>query len=82
MKTLEKAKRTLNTIRQLRSLWLDEENPFAKAYRVFTIEYLRKHSLSYIFNSRVENFNKHIKYRFKMVESVKDPRNFTHMKDF
>lgn len=46
------------------------------------MEYLRKHSLSYIFNSRVENFHKHIKYRYKMAESVSDPRNFTHMKEF
>lgn len=38
---------------QLRSLWLEEENPFAKAYRMLSMEYLRKHCLPYIFNSRV-----------------------------
>ena len=53
MGSVGKMKKNLNTIMQLRSLWVDEENPFAQAYRTLTMEYLRKHCLPYIFNSRV-----------------------------
>ena len=80
--SLTQVKGNLNTINQLRSLWLSSHNPHAKAYRVFSMEYLRKHCLPYIFNSRVENVHKHIKYRYKMAEGVSDPERFTHMKEF
>lgn len=80
--SLSRAKASLNTIEQLRSLWLDARNPHARAYRVLSMEYLRKHCLPYIFNSRVENVHKHIKYRYKMAEGVRDPLRFTHMKEF
>lgn len=79
---LKELRYNLNTISQLRSIWIDEENRYAKAYRILSLEYLRKHSLSYIFNSRVENFHKHIKYRYKIIKSVSDPLDFTCMKEF
>jgi hypothetical protein len=53
MESLQQAKGNINTILQLRSLWLEGESLYAQAYRIFTAEYLRKHSLPYIFNSRV-----------------------------
>ncbi len=82
MRNLRGLRSNLNTISQLRAIWMEEENEFAKAYRILSIEYLRKHSLEYIFNSRVENFYKHIKYRYKVIESVSDPMAFTCMKEF
>lgn len=82
MRNLRSLRANLNTISQLRAMWMEEENEFARAYRVLSLEYLRKHSLPYIFNSRVENFYKHIKYRYKIIESVSDPTAFTCMKEF
>jgi hypothetical protein len=57
----------------LQWLWSGTDNPFARAYRILSSEYLRKHSLGYIFNSRVNIYSKHLKYRFKMIEGVCNP---------
>lgn len=73
---------SLKSISQLRSLWTDSENKFAKVYRILSMEYLRKHSLGYIFNSRVNNHSRHIKYRYKIMQSVSNPESFTCMKEF
>lgn len=43
----------INTIAELRSLWIEEENKFAKVLRILSAIYLRKYSLNHIFNSRV-----------------------------
>ena len=72
----------INTIAELRSLWIEEENEFAKALRILSTIYLRKHSLNHIFNSRVENHSKHIKYRQKMIKVIENPKEFTYIKDF
>lgn len=63
----------VNSIAQLQWLWGGVDNRFAKAFRILSLEYLRKHSLSYIFNSRVNIHGKHLKYRYKMIESVGSP---------
>lgn len=44
------------------------------------MNYLRKHCLEHIFNSRVENFTRHIKYRYRIIEAVRDPESFTRIK--
>lgn len=82
MRNLKSIRPNLNTIAQLRAIWTDDENEYAQAWRILSFEYLRKHSLAYIFNSRVENYAKHIKYRYKIIESVKRPQAFTCMKEF
>lgn len=56
----------MGSIADLRSLWLERNNQFAKAYRILSKEYLRKHSLEYTFNSRVTTVCKHLKYRNKI----------------
>jgi hypothetical protein len=73
MESLEKLGGQLSSIAQLQWLWGDSDNPFGKVYRVLSMEYLRKHSLAYIFNSRVNIHSKHLKYRYKMAESVGNP---------
>ena len=50
--------------------------------RIISSKYVRQHSLSHIFNSRVENHKKHIKYRYKILQGIEDPLKFTQMKDF
>ena len=46
------------------------------------MEYLRKRSLGYIYNSRVSKHHKHIKYRNIIMRNMSDPENFTVMKEF
>jgi hypothetical protein len=75
-------RRDLGSIAKLRSLWLDSENRFAKVFRIISKEYLRKHALSYIFNSRVVNITKHVKYRQIIEKGIDRPESFTHMKEY
>lgn len=75
-------KRKVNSIADLRSLWLDSENPFAKATRILSNIFLKKYSMSYIFNSRVTNYQGHIKYRYRLIEALREPKQFTSIKMF
>jgi hypothetical protein len=43
---------------------------------------MRKHSLKYIFNSRIKNHITHVKYRNKLIDGLKTPESFTNIKDF
>ena len=70
---IQKYKNRISTIADLRSLWMDSCTPFAKALRIISYLYVRRHSFSHIFNSRVENFNKHIKYRYKILQGLEKP---------
>lgn len=80
--SLEYYKDHMSSIADLRNLWLDDYNKFAKVYRILSKEYLRKHSLVYIFNSRVTSLAKHIKYRNKIEKSIESPSDFTSMKEY
>ena len=46
-------KGNINSILELRSLWVDDVHPYGKAFRVLSNIYLKKHSLEHIFNSRI-----------------------------
>ena len=67
---LDSYKDKINTICQLRSLWIQQENKFSKSLRILSNFYLRKNHLTYIFNSRVEKYGKHIKYRQKILKAL------------
>lgn len=82
MVTIRLKKRKVNSIADLRSLWVEEENPFAKATRILSGIFLKRHSLCYIFNSRVTNYQGHIKYRYRLIEALKEPTKFTSIKMF
>lgn len=73
-------KKTINTIADLRRLWIDYK--YARCMRIVSNLFFRKYSLSYIFNSRICNFRSHIKYRHRLAEAVRDPRNFKHIKEY
>lgn len=73
-------KRVINTIADLRSMWVD--NKYAGCMRVLSNLFLRKYSLTYIFNSRICNFSSHIKYRHRLAEAIKHPHAFKHIKDY
>jgi hypothetical protein len=74
--------KSFGSMAKLRSLWIDAENPYAKVFRIISKEYVRKHSLAYIFNSRVVNIARHIKYRYIIECSIANPARFTHMKEY
>ena len=73
-------KKSINTIADLRRLWVDYK--YAKCMRIVSGLFLRKYSMSYIFNSRISNFRSHIKYRHRICEAIKDPQKFRHIKDY
>jgi hypothetical protein len=66
MTYIKHKKRKMNSIADLRSLWLPS-NIFSKALRILSHNFLKKHSLEYIFNSRVCNFKGHVKYRERLM---------------
>lgn len=70
----------IHSISDLRSLWTDEGNAFHKAFRILSCQYLRKHCLSRTFNSRVENYFIHLKYRHRLLDGLKTPSEFTALK--
>ena len=75
-------KNKVNTIADLRSLWLQKQTRYAKVLRVLSQIYVRKHFFGHIFNSRIENYKKHIKYRYKILQGLRKPEEFTQLKDF
>ena len=72
-KVFQRFRGKIYTIIELKLLWLEEGNEFDKAFRIISLEYLRKHSLNHVFNSRVINYKTHIKYRKKMFEILEKP---------
>ena len=72
----------MSSIADLRGLWLDSHNRYAKAFRIISKEYMRKHNLGHIFRSKVQYLYKHLKYSNKINYSLEDPINFTNMKDY
>ena len=73
-------KKTINTISDLRKLWT--EYKYSKCMRILSSLFLRRYSLSYIFNSRICNFRSHIKYRHRLTEAVCSPHSFRHIKEY
>ena len=63
----------IRTIADLRSLWMEEENKYAKPLRILSNFYIRKLNLNHIFNSRVEYHAKHLKHRNKILKALERP---------
>ncbi len=80
LEDLRKKKKSINTIADLRNLW--SKYKYAKCMRVITSVFLRKHALSYIFDSRICTYSSHIKYRQRLCEAVESPEEFKHIKDY
>jgi len=64
MDELSKKKKNINTIANLRDLWVDFK--YSRCMRILSNQFLRKHALQYIFNSRISNFTSHVKYRKRL----------------
>lgn len=77
---LKNLKKKINTISDLRSLW--EEQKESKSLRIISNAFLRKHSLHYIYNSRIKTQLFHVKYKRRLQEAILNPSNFNHIKDY
>jgi hypothetical protein len=71
---LKEIKRNLKTIADLRSLWIDWKH--ARLIRILGNRFLRQHSLAYIFNSKIESTDAHVKYRSKLLAAIRNPERF------
>lgn len=69
---VKKYKSKINTIHDLREMWgeNDKDNKIKKCMRILSYHFMRKKCLPYIFNSRVKNYNTHIKYRKRIIEGI------------
>ena len=76
---LERSRGRVHSIAELRGLWTREDE-FGVAFRVLSNEYLRRHCLERTFNSRVENYGVHLKYRQRLLVGVRRPHEFTSLK--
>ncbi len=47
---------------------------------MLSYEYLQKHCLAKTFNSRIENYSIHLKYRERLLDGIKHPYEFTLLK--
>jgi len=79
MRAYTELKGRIHSISDLRALW-SESNPLSSAFRVLSFEYLRRHYLKKVFNSRIENHAIHIKYRKRLLEALESPEDFTSLK--
>jgi hypothetical protein len=80
MSVFDSFKGRIHSISELRTLWTPEGNPYHKAFRILSSNYLRKRCLERTFNSRVENFNLHLKYRQRLLECIESPDKFYSLK--
>jgi hypothetical protein len=81
---LKKYKKNVNSIYFLKKMWghEDNQNAIKKIIRILSFLFMRKHCLTYIFNSRVKNFTTHIKYRRRIIEGIENPGKFNCIKEF
>lgn len=77
---LKAKKRGINSIADLRNLWLDENFEYARQMRMISIYFLKRASLTYVFSSRISNHEGHIKYRNRLIEVLRVPEDFTSIK--
>lgn len=55
------------SVSDLRRLWIGENNKYAKILRMFSMNFLRKHSYKYIFHSRIKMHQRNLKFRQKII---------------
>lgn len=68
---IKEAKERINSLLHLRELWEHKDNdPFKnlkECYRIVSFEFMRRHSLKYIYGSRIKNTSAHVRYRKKLL---------------
>ncbi|CAD8066315.1 unnamed protein product [Paramecium sonneborni] len=88
VKFLEKItvyKKLLLNIRIFSSLLQHSEDPeeeeFRRAFRIISRIFIKKYAINYIFNSKIVQHNWHMRYRSQIYKGVKNPNNFSHIKN-
>lgn len=81
MDQMEHLKNRVGNIADLRSLW-SSDNPFGVISRTVSQVFLRRHALNHIYNSRITNHSNHVKYRYRMMEALRDPQTFKSIKEY
>jgi hypothetical protein len=71
MKELQKYKGKVNSHLQFKAMFAKLEPKFAKALRIITFQYSRKHRISDIFSIYTFNYRRHLKYRSKILRNLK-----------
>jgi len=85
---LNSKKKKVNCIKTLRALLLNdgrdskEMRAFKPVFQRVCIVFLKFFCANWIFNSKVADKMKHLKYRGKMLRRVQNPQYFTYLEDF
>jgi len=85
---LEAKKKKVNCIKTLRGLLLQDGREsrdmraFKTIFQKVCLAFLKFFCVNWIFNSKVADRMKHLKYRGKMLRRVQNPQYFTYLEDF
>ena len=80
MEAIQEFRHQIHTISGIRYLW--QHHPMSKPIRIMCCEYLRKHNLRHVFNSRVMKYGVYLRYQEKIMRSMEKPHDFESIKDF
>jgi hypothetical protein len=87
-KYLEREKESLNSIRSLREMLLPLEHDtpktahFKVVFQRISEVFLKFFSVNWIFNSKINEKNLHLKYRLKFLRRIRNPEHFTYLESF
>jgi|688.fasta_scaffold402010_1 hypothetical protein len=84
MMQVRRSKKKINSIEGLKRMWGYDnlDHKIKKCIRILSYEYMRKHCLQHVFNSKVRNHKVLIKYRNKLIEGIENPAAFNNIKDY
>lgn len=74
MDLIQNYKNQSATIASLRALWTHPI--FGRCLRMLSHLFMQRHSLHYIFNSRVEWKRFHLKHRVRLLDAIGNPEEF------
>lgn len=80
LQELKQKKKCLHSIRELRSLWIENDFQYAKVFRELSYYFLRRGTHKYIFGSRIADFGSHLKYRYRIMKALENPTAFNSIK--
>lgn len=80
LEELPELRDVMSTVVGFKRAWT--EHKYASAIRRASNFFLRKAGLSYIFNSKINNFATHIKLRKKFLDALTEPEQFDRLKDY
>jgi hypothetical protein len=81
MSEMEDLKNKVGNIADLRELW-NSDGEFGVISRTLSQLFLRKYCLNHIYNSRITNYSNHVKYRYRMMEALRNPSRFQSIKEY